>query len=112
MGHEPDDGEPVETMRCSFCNRVQSDVHTLITGPAANICDDCVDTCVDMLADEPEDDAAEDSVAADTTGAVLECALCGASVYSGEATLVSNRGALCPGCVDEVQAAAGNKAEQ
>ena len=36
---------------CSFCNKPQSDVKRLITGPHANICDECVDLCEDILLD-------------------------------------------------------------
>lgn len=39
-------------MTCSFCGKHQHDVRTLIAGPAANICDACVQLCVDVLAEQ------------------------------------------------------------
>jgi len=39
------------TPHCSFCKKSQSDVKRLITGPNANICDECVDLCEDILLD-------------------------------------------------------------
>lgn len=40
-----------ENPHCSFCNKSQSDVKRLITGPHANICDECVELCEDILLD-------------------------------------------------------------
>ena len=36
-------------LRCSFCNKSQAQVRTLIAGPSVFICDECVDICVDIL---------------------------------------------------------------
>ena len=44
--------DPKPSLRCSFCNKSQRDVKKLIAGPAAYICDECVDVCNDVLADE------------------------------------------------------------
>ncbi len=37
---------------CSFCGKRQNQVRRLITGPMANICDDCVRLCQGMLQEE------------------------------------------------------------
>jgi len=47
-------------IRCSFCNKAQSQVRKLIAGPAGvYICDECVDICADILEEEFEDDEVE-----------------------------------------------------
>ncbi len=47
-------------IRCSFCNKAQSQVRKLIAGPAGvYICDECVDICADILEEEFEDDAVD-----------------------------------------------------
>ena len=35
--------------RCSFCAKTQDEVYILIAGPAAFICDECVDLSNDLL---------------------------------------------------------------
>ncbi|MCM1046757.1 MAG: ATP-dependent Clp protease ATP-binding subunit ClpX [Candidatus Gastranaerophilales bacterium] len=53
-------------IRCSFCNKAQSQVRKLIAGPAGvYICDECVDICADILEDELEDDELETTAHAD-----------------------------------------------
>ncbi len=50
-------------IRCSFCNKAQSQVRKLIAGPAGvYICDECVDICADILEEELEEDEAEESL--------------------------------------------------
>ena len=44
-------GNP-EVLRCSFCNKDQSDVRKLIAGPTVFICDECVEVCNDIIADD------------------------------------------------------------
>ena len=34
---------------CSFCGKSRSQVKKLIQGPAANICNECVDLCIDIM---------------------------------------------------------------
>jgi len=34
---------------CSFCGRMQPEVQRIITGPAAAICNECVDICAELL---------------------------------------------------------------
>ncbi len=53
----PRDGDMREkTVRCSFCNKLQSQVDKLIAGPGVFICDECVDLCRSII--EEEDAAA------------------------------------------------------
>ncbi len=40
---------------CAFCGKTESQVHKLIHGPVANICDACVDLCIDILNIDDED---------------------------------------------------------
>src|SRR5262245_21350995 len=35
--------------RCTFCHKRSSDARTVITGPAANICSDCLRTCREIM---------------------------------------------------------------
>ena len=49
-------------IRCSFCNKAQSQVRKLIAGPAGvYICDECIDICADILEEELEDDEAQEA---------------------------------------------------
>ena len=49
-------------IRCSFCNKTQSQVRKLIAGPAGvYICDECIDICADILEEELEDDEIEET---------------------------------------------------
>lgn len=44
-------------IRCSFCNKTQSQVRKLIAGPAGvYICDECIEICEDILEEELEED--------------------------------------------------------
>ena len=44
-------------IRCSFCNKTQSQVRKLIAGPnGAYICDECIDVCTEILEEEFEYD--------------------------------------------------------
>ena len=36
------DDDKEKNVRCSFCNKTQNDVATLIAGPGVYICDECV----------------------------------------------------------------------
>ena len=35
--------------RCAFCGKAESQVHKMVHGPVANICDACVELCIDIL---------------------------------------------------------------
>ncbi|MEG0355810.1 MAG: ClpX C4-type zinc finger protein, partial [Lachnospiraceae bacterium] len=42
-----------DTIRCSFCNKTQSQVRKLIAGPnGAYICDECIDVCSEIIEEE------------------------------------------------------------
>ena len=44
-----------DQIRCSFCNKPQSQVRKLIAGPAGSyICDECVEVCTEILEEELE----------------------------------------------------------
>ncbi|MDD3402606.1 MAG: ATP-dependent Clp protease ATP-binding subunit ClpX [Hespellia sp.] len=46
-----------DAIRCSFCNKTQSQVRKLIAGPnGAYICDECVDVCSEIIEEEFEFD--------------------------------------------------------
>lgn len=45
--------------RCSFCGKTEEQVKRLIEGPAAFICNECIDLCVEIISDDF--DAAGDS---------------------------------------------------
>lgn len=46
QNHRHDEGEP---LFCSFCGKAEEEVGTLIAGPSAFICDDCVADCNRLL---------------------------------------------------------------
>ena len=47
------DGDNKEkTVRCSFCNKAQGDVRTLIAGPGVYICDECIELCQSIVNEE------------------------------------------------------------
>ncbi len=47
------DGDNKEkTIRCSFCNKAQSEVKTLIAGPGVYICNECIDLCNTIVEEE------------------------------------------------------------
>jgi hypothetical protein len=48
-------GKPPESdLACSFCLKSRSAVTTLIQGPGACICNECVDLSVQIIADKPK----------------------------------------------------------
>ncbi|MBO4982168.1 MAG: ATP-dependent Clp protease ATP-binding subunit ClpX [Lachnospiraceae bacterium] len=50
-------------IRCSFCNKAQSQVRKLIAGPnGVYICDECIDICADILEEELEVEENEESL--------------------------------------------------
>ena len=50
-------GKNDDQIRCSFCNKTQSQVRKLIAGPnGAYICDECIDVCTEILEEEFEYD--------------------------------------------------------
>ncbi|MCP1101431.1 ATP-dependent Clp protease ATP-binding subunit ClpX [Aequitasia blattaphilus] len=50
-------GKNDDQVRCSFCNKTQSQVRKLIAGPnGAYICDECIDVCSEIIEEELEFD--------------------------------------------------------
>ncbi len=43
---------------CSFCGKDESEVDTLVCGPAVYICDECIKLCAEILFDLKADRAA------------------------------------------------------
>jgi hypothetical protein len=79
------------------------------------ICDECVDICVHIIADDSrfrpgpgveEPPKVTPSPAEGVGGVYVRCSLCRMPLPVEDALPVVNRGALCPGCVGEIQAAA------
>lgn len=86
-------------LRCSFCNKSQRYVQRLIAGPNhVYICDECVDICMNIVSEGPKEEGR--SLVATTSA----CALCHIPVDATESLYVRERGALCPGCVSEIEA--------
>ena len=50
-----------EMLFCSFCGKAQSEVKKLVAGPAAYICDECIELCDSIIREEYEVRIAEDS---------------------------------------------------
>ncbi len=50
-----DGGSKEKTVRCSFCNKTQSEVKTLVAGPGVYICDECIDLCQTIVGSEAAD---------------------------------------------------------
>ena len=52
-----------KSVRCSFCNKAQGEVRTLVAGPGVYICDECISLCQTIVtseaADEGKDKAAD-----------------------------------------------------
>ena len=48
-------GRNDDQIRCSFCNKTQSQVRKLIAGPGGvYICDECIDVCAEIMEEEFE----------------------------------------------------------
>ena len=103
-------------LRCSFCNKPDTSVRKLIAGPHVFICDECVDVCADIIADDTrfrdetgrvvlEPPPADAVVAPAASGLAVRSSLCNIPVPIQDVLPIHNRGALCPGCVGEIQAA-------
>ena len=44
-----------KSVRCSFCNKAQSEVRTLVAGPGVYICDECISLCQTIVTSEAGD---------------------------------------------------------
>jgi ATP-dependent Clp protease ATP-binding subunit ClpX len=56
--HKPEkvaQDEERNRMNCSFCGKSESEVKTLIAGPSANICDECVEKFNEIIAEDSDE---------------------------------------------------------
>lgn len=49
LNHVPPAKSFTDELNCSFCQKTQSEVKKLISGPGVMICDECVELCSDIL---------------------------------------------------------------
>jgi ClpX C4-type zinc finger len=104
-------------LRCSFCNKSEHEVRKLVAGPKVFICDECVEVSMKIMEEaespSPDADGAEPAANERRAGDVLSgplaipCSLCGTITPPADLLFVRDRGAICPGCVTEIQAALG-----
>src|SRR5213075_409727 len=104
-----------EVLRCSFCNKDQNDVPKLIAGPRVFICDECVEVCNDIIADDDRFEKQAGKTANQRTRSspmpwpnMIACALCRLAIPATDGFVIENRGVLCAGVVNAVQAARVN----
>ncbi len=107
-------GADRQDLRCSFCNKGKHEVRKLIAGPSVCICDECVQICVDIIKDDDrfvakpetgEPPAADRLGPLTGTGPVsVPCGLCQALTPISALSPIPGRGALCPGCLREIEA--------
>jgi hypothetical protein len=128
---------PEPILRCSFCNKAQTEVRKLIAGPTAfqaarcHICDECIQLCNDIIRADSEsspaavvlgtapatEESAEQPAAPPSESSstylvqVVTCKLCGMQLPTEDALVISERGFLCPRCSGEVEAALAQKRE-
>jgi hypothetical protein len=95
--------QPRTELRCSFCNKPESQSRRMIAGPEAQICDECVGACVEILKDDRKDDKA-----ISVTGAV-RCVVCGMPSPLEDVVMVRGRGTICRGCIGAIQAAVAHE---
>jgi ATP-dependent Clp protease ATP-binding subunit ClpX len=94
-------------MRCSFCNKAQSEVRKLVAGPTVFICNECVGVAGDIMREleSPPADVWPPSPPPTELLDVVTCRMCGLQIASEAALIVEGRGFLCAGCCGEVEAA-------
>jgi hypothetical protein len=111
-----------DDFQCSFCKKPRDQVRKIIAGESANICDECVEVCNDIIADDsrfvdatgtPVIDPAPEGVAVvpAINGLAVRCSLCHMPVPIEHVLPIEHRGALCPGCVGEIEAAIADRAD-
>jgi hypothetical protein len=114
-------GPPVPVLSCSFCNKSQRQVKTLIAGPNVQICDECVDICLDILSEEKKDAVGSSAVEGHVEysgrgwpvpGTLLLCGLCRTPTTLDQSLAVPDRGIICAGCVGAFEAAVGERNEE
>jgi hypothetical protein len=96
-------------IHCSFCNKSQRQVQTLIAGPNVHICDECVDICLGILNEPGRGDPTPDAEGG-SPGWIAFCALCQMPADTEQGLHLDERGILCPACVAAIEAALGRNA--
>jgi ATP-dependent protease Clp ATPase subunit len=107
---KPDHSER-KVLRCSFCNKLQSDVSELIAGPRVFICNECVAVCNDILANTERFEKLHGKQARERTSDghtkwpnMIRCALCRAAISADTGIVIAgNRGTLCVDCAGAVE---------
>lgn len=61
-----------EIPNCTFCGKNEHQVHKLVTGPGASICDECIELCVDIISDERRHDAEVNALRLPTPRQIFE----------------------------------------
>jgi hypothetical protein len=94
-----------DVLRCSFCNKSQRAVATLIAGPAVHICNECVDICNDIIAGDKDANAGLDTVspAEGPLKALVRCRLCQLPFPHDSCVAFPDRGWVCLSCLDSVR---------
>jgi hypothetical protein len=114
-----------EVLRCSFCHKTQHEVRKLIAGPTVFICDECVEVCNDIIKDDqrmkaeaaatqelgaaiaaPNASGGRHPVTYAPSSAAIGCSLCRMPTPVEDLLPVEQRGAICPGCLGAIEAAA------
>ena len=113
-------------LRCSFCQKTADRVRKLIAGPAVFICDECVGVCNEIIADDERMASrlkAEAEVSARVESGIasrqvadipvssdaIRCSLCRMPTPLEDGIAVPNRGWLCPGCIDAIEASTAER---
>lgn len=69
MAHIVNYGEDVP--RCTFCGKSEHQVHRLVAGPGANICDECITLCMEIIQEGDQKDAASAELALPSPAQIL-----------------------------------------
>ena len=56
-GDDKDDNKGDKLLHCSFCGKSQHEIRLLISGPAAYICDECVELCNEIMREKLEQES-------------------------------------------------------
>jgi hypothetical protein len=86
---------------CSFCNKKQMDVLTLIAGPTARICNECIDICNDIVRGLTGSEVGGLEVFQSRhSGPLVRCRFCMAVFPEDKTLVIADRARLCTACVD------------
>ncbi len=91
-------------LRCSFCNKSQFEIQSLVTGGLGAICDQCIRVCADILDERASVSEAKPAGQRIGWPGEIYCSLCHAELED-DAIPVENRGLVCMACATGVQRA-------